>query len=90
MARYVLTIDDHLAKIDFGKSKDPQKCWLWNAGLNDYGFGVFGFEGKTKYPHRIMWERANNKQIKGFMLKHTCGQNSCCNPDHLIIQEKKK
>ena len=88
MARSILTIDDHLAKIDFGKTKDPLKCWLWTGGLNEYGFPVFGFEGKTRQAHRVMWEKTNGVSATGLVLKHSCKVNACCNPDHLFIQRK--
>jgi len=80
-----LTIEQQLNKID--KSGD---CWIWKGGLSDYGFGVFGFGGKTKYPHRIMWEKANGMSARGFVLKHTCGNNACCNHKHLYVQDKGK
>ena len=31
-------------------------CWKWIGGTNPKGYGRFWLNGKTEYPHRVLYE----------------------------------
>lgn len=61
-------------------------CWLWVAGLNASGYGVF-FEGKktrqNSLAHRWAYKHFVGDIPDGLVLDHICGVRCCVNPDHL-------
>lgn len=72
-------------KVNLPDSAD--KCWLWEASVNDMGYGVLTLARVTMYAHRLSWAIRNKRQIpKGLVLDHKCptGPNPrCVNPAHL-------
>lgn len=63
-------------------------CWIWTAGVDEYGYGVIKAEnkGNKKYrAHRVSYELYRSKIPEGLVLDHICRTPSCVNPDHLKI-----
>lgn len=60
-------------------------CWLWTDSVNKWGYGVIHKSGTTIFPHRMMWEKANGRSAKGFVVMHKCDNPRCCNPAHLSL-----
>jgi len=60
-------------------------CWNWIGGRDIKGYGVFFFKGKTQFAHRVsllVYDKI--KQFTpGLQVRHSCGESSCVNPDHL-------
>lgn len=69
------------AKVD----KQPNGCWLWRAGRNGGGYGVFA-DGShhTVTAHKFARELlAPTEAI--LPLRNECGSNHCVNPEHWSV-----
>lgn len=69
---------------------NPTECWLWTAGKSGFGHGRFAIEGKLYSPHRISYTIAHGRiplspAYHGTVVRHTCDNPACCNPDHLEL-----
>jgi hypothetical protein len=75
--------DHKLSKIEENCEK-KNGCWNWNLSKNENGYGKIGFFGKIKSVHQVSWECYNKKKPnKGDVIRHTCSNVSCANPQHL-------
>ena len=61
----------------------PTGCWLWKAGLNRKGYGVFCIGGRHANAHCWSYERLVGPVPDGLELDHLCRIRNCVNPDHL-------
>lgn len=65
-------------------SPEPNSgCWLWDAGHNDYGYGIFYINGKLRCAHCVTYELYVGEVPEGLELDHKCRIPCCVNPDHL-------
>lgn len=65
-------------------------CWLWNAALNEKGYGVFWSNKKTTKAHRWFFEYSTRCEIpktndegEEIVIDHQCRVRNCVNPAHL-------
>lgn len=71
-------------------------CWSWSAGQHRQGYGMMGAwrmsDGKKimttvhRVAARIKWDRAI---ASNEMVIHTCSNMNCCNPDHLMLGDRR-
>jgi hypothetical protein len=67
------------------------ECWLWLAATRSTdGIGVFGYEGKIVYAHRLAWVIAKGALPAGFEVQRSCGNGLCVRPRHLVLVSSKK
>ncbi len=57
-------------------------CWLWLASTT-FGYGVFGWRGKTPYAYQVAYRELVGPVPDGLELDHLCRTPLCCNPEHL-------
>lgn len=69
---------------------DLGKCWVWNAVLNESGYGVFHLNGRVARAHRWSFTQANGPIPDGNEIDHRCGNRACVNPDHLRDASRKQ
>lgn len=73
------------------KYNKSRGCWPWQAGTFAKGYGMFNIRrdeyGKqhTEYAHRIAYVLAKGDIPPGLVVRHTCDNPPCCNPDHLLL-----
>jgi hypothetical protein len=64
---------------------DDNGCWVWQGAVNTDGYGKVAWKGHFNGKlHRIVYELTTGEDIKGKVIRHTCDNPLCINPDHLI------
>lgn len=61
-------------------------CWVWQRAATTTKGGRYptmGVNGKTRFAHRVFYERIHGSIPAGFDLDHLCRNTLCVNPDHL-------
>lgn len=61
-------------------------CWLWKAAVRaSDGIGVFGYEGKILYAHRVAYVIAFGSLPRGAAVRRSCTNPLCVRPLHLVL-----
>lgn len=64
------------------------ECLVWSGAKNHGGYGMFS-DGKKlgeRLTHRIAWTLAAKRPIPAnAVVRHTCHNRACCNPQHLVV-----
>lgn len=69
--------------------KSKGQCWPWLGGTSrsprSGPYGTFRHpSGKMTRAHRMSFELVNGPIPDGLVIRHTCDNPICCNPNHLI------
>ena len=60
-------------------------CWEWTACKYSDGYGRFVLNYRDLGAHRVAYTLAKGEIPEGLLVRHTCDNPACCNPDHLIL-----
>lgn len=76
-----------LPKRFWDKVTKTENCWVWTAGVNPQGYGMFN-TGKRDNGSKIcsLAHRVSFKDAHGYLpqqLDHVCSNKRCVRPDHL-------
>lgn len=61
-----------------------EDCWEW-AGGRDNGYGCVKFLNKSFLAHRVSYLLFKGKIPKGCVVRHSCDNPLCINPQHLLV-----
>lgn len=82
MPKSTAITDRLLAKV----AESPSGCWLWQASVDQYGYGrikIGGRQGRPVAAHRVAYEQLVGPIPDGLELDHLCRMPACVNPAHL-------
>lgn len=66
-------------------SGGPNACWPFTGKLNSKGRPYFTADGEKDLAYRITYELVHGEgSLTGAIARHTCDQEDCCNPAHII------
>lgn len=60
-------------------------CWNWNKSVSSSGYGNFNVDGKYWSTHKYSYFVHKGEIPEGAVVRHTCHNRKCCNPNHLVI-----
>ena len=61
-------------------------CWIWTGCINSDGYPKItrNYDSNIK-GHRYVYEQTKGKIPDGQVVRHTCDNILCLNPDHLLV-----
>jgi hypothetical protein len=68
----------------WAKVDRSSECWFWRAAKDHFGHGNFRYPGGT-LAHRYSYTLANGPIPNGMIVRHTCDEPGCVNPEHLTL-----
>lgn len=75
--------DPPIRTIDY--TVDGNGCWVWNWAVQRKGYASVWINGRGVKAHRVAYELANGPIPEGMVIRHTCGNPSCVNAEHLRV-----
>ena len=60
-------------------------CVLWQGAVKGGGYGSLWEEGRWWSSHRWIYTQVHGELKPGEVVRHTCDQKLCINPDHLVV-----
>ncbi len=72
---------------------NKNNCWQWMAAKRSNGTGIISVHVKnqkrtTRSAHVVAFELYYGRIPTNSIIKHTCNNNSCVNPAHLLMSMK--
>ena len=68
----------------WSKVDKTDECWVWTAGVDRDGYGMFRFPWATIRAHRVAYEWEYGPIPAGLVLDHQCDNPGCVRPTHLV------
>lgn len=75
---FVDRLMDGCEKIDGG-------CWVWNKSVASSGYGQIRWNYTNYRANRASYIVFKGEIPDGMVVRHTCDNKLCINPDHLIL-----
>lgn len=63
-------------------------CWIWTAGCNRQGSGMFWDGEESVYVHRFAYEALVGPIPVGRHLRRRCDDPDCMNPAHRELRDR--
>jgi hypothetical protein len=65
------------------RAQEP--CWVWTGSKTNIGYGQTWTKQGARLAHREAYARAKGPIPDGSIVRHTCDNRLCVNPDHLLV-----
>lgn len=62
-----------------------ERCWLWNGKTDQFGYGMLYYQNGDYAAHRLSYQFYKGEIPSDMVVRHTCDNPPCCNPDHLVL-----
>ena len=65
-----------------------ETCWLWTGASiksSKWAYGQFRIGNKVHRSHRVSYQLYKGEIPQGRVVRHTCNNPCCVNPDHLEL-----
>jgi hypothetical protein len=69
----------------WSKVKKTPGCWVWQAGVDEHGYGEVRVKGRKWKAHRYAYTILVGPIPRGRHVLHTCDNRLCIKPDHLWL-----
>lgn len=79
-----LSVEDKLIYYGWNVSQD-RGCWEWKGKHPKSRYGKISLRGKDYLAHRAAYEVWVGPIPKGLLVRHTCDNPPCINPEHLKV-----
>lgn len=63
----------------------PDQCWEWQGSVSEAGHGRIWVQGRVERAHRVSYRLFVGPIPPGDMVRHTCDNPPCINPNHLCL-----
>lgn len=71
-------------EILLSRTVSVEGCLVW-TGSTRGGYGRVTTQGKEWTVTRLIWTLKHGAISEGYVIRHTCDNPKCCNPEHLIV-----
>jgi hypothetical protein len=68
----------------WAKVQKTDGCWEWQAARDEHGYGIFAIQAVQYRAHRIAYQLTHGSLPDDLVVRHTCDNPPCVNPEHLI------
>lgn len=66
--------------------QSTESCWPWKGAISAAGYGKARYHGfSTRIAHIIAYSLSFGSVPNEKIVRHTCNNKLCCNPNHLVL-----
>jgi hypothetical protein len=76
---------DLLARIRANVEVMPNGCHEFRGNTGTKGYGLISVKSKGESVHRVVFRLCVGEIPAGMLVRHTCDNPPCCNPEHLLL-----